>query len=236
METKKSPQRSEQRGNKVLTIIGIVLCVILIPILIVNCTLLVKSFLNQEEVPDFAGYIPLIVLTDSMYPDIKSGDLIFVQKTDAEDVQEGDVISFFDPEGGGSAVVTHKVIERIEEDGRLSFRTQGINNNTADRLPVPSESLVGLYTGTRITGAGNVALFLQSTPGLFVCVLLPLAALVLYEVLHRRKQDKSKDQDIDALMKELEMLKAERAQSEAAAAEAPVGDAEDASQDEKTDA
>lgn len=234
METQKSPQRSGQSGNRALTIIGIVLCVILIPILVVNCTLLVKSFINQDEVPDFAGVIPLIVLTDSMYPDIKSGDLIFVNKTDAQEVQVGDVISFFDPEGGGSAVVTHKVIERIEEDGKISFRTQGINNNTADRLPVPAESLVGLYSGTRLAGAGNVALFLQSTPGLFVCVLLPLAVLVLYEVLHRRKQEKSKDQDIDALMKELEKLKAERAQSETPAAEAPVEQPEDASQDEKT--
>ena len=233
METQKSPQRSGQSGHRALPIIGIVLCVILIPILIVNCTLLVKSLINQDEVPDFAGVIPLIVLTDSMYPDIKSGDLIFVSKTDAAEVQAGDVISFFDPAGGGSAVVTHKVIERIEEDGKLSFRTQGINNNTADRLPVPAESLVGLYSGTRLAGAGNVALFLQSTPGLFVCVLLPLVALVLYEVLHRRKQEKSKDQDIDALMKELEKLKAERAQQEAPAAEVPAKDPEDAPQNDK---
>ena len=59
-----------------LTIVGIIMCVILIPILIVNCTLIVKSFINKEDVPDFGGYLPLIVLTDSMYPEIKGGDLI----------------------------------------------------------------------------------------------------------------------------------------------------------------
>ena len=36
--------------HKVLTVIGTVLCIILIPILIINCTLIIKSF-TSEEVP-----------------------------------------------------------------------------------------------------------------------------------------------------------------------------------------
>ena len=85
---------SEQ--NKVLTVIGIVLCVILVPILIVNCTLIVKSMINKDEVPTFAGVLPLIVLTDSMYPEIKSGDVIVCYSVEADDVEVGQVISFFD--------------------------------------------------------------------------------------------------------------------------------------------
>ena len=57
-------EKTVSKTQKVLTAIGISLCVILIPILIVNCTLIVKSFLNKDEVPDFGGYLPLIVLTD----------------------------------------------------------------------------------------------------------------------------------------------------------------------------
>ena len=40
----------------------------------------------------FGGYCPLIVLTDSMDPEIKSGDLIICQTIDAKDVKVGDVI------------------------------------------------------------------------------------------------------------------------------------------------
>ena len=145
MNQNKTPNNREDKANKILTVIGAVLCVILIPILIVNCTLIVKSLVNKEDVPDFGGFLPLIVLTDSMYPEIKSGDLIFCKTVEAEEVNEGDVISFFDPAGNGSAVVTHKV-ERIEkENGKLSFVTKGINNNTEDRLPVPADNLVGKY-------------------------------------------------------------------------------------------
>ena len=212
MRTKDTPSTL----HKVLTVIGWVLCILLIPILIVNCTLLVKSFVNKDAVPDFAGTLPLIVLTDSMYPDIQSGDLIICQTIDAEDLEVGDVISFYDPASSGSAVVTHQVIEILNEDGSLSFRTKGINNNTEDRLPVPAEKVIAEYTGIRIPGAGNLAIFMQSTAGLLVCVILPIIVFVGYDVIRRRLYEKKKGDDMAALMAELEALKAANAAKEAA--------------------
>lgn len=212
MRTKDTPSTL----HKVLTVIGWVLCILLIPILIVNCTLLVKSFVNKDAVPDFAGALPLIVLTDSMYPDIQSGDLIICQTIDAEDLEVGDVISFYDPASSSSAVVTHMVIEIIDENGMLSFRTKGINNNTEDRLPVPAEKVIAEYTGIRIPGAGNLAIFMQSTAGLLVCVILPIIVFVGYDVIRRRLYEKKKGDDMAALMAELEALKAANAAKEAA--------------------
>jgi len=201
------PTKNQDRLHKVLTVLGTVLCVILIPILIVNCTLLVKSFIHKDEVPDFGGTLPLIVLTDSMYPNIKSGDLIICRTIEAADVQKGDVISFYDPAGNGTTVVTHKVIEIIEKDGVRSFRTQGINNNTADRLAVPAEKVIARYTGIRVPFAGNIAIFMQSTAGLIVCVVLPILLFVGYDVIRRRNYERTKGDDMAALMKELEELR-----------------------------
>lgn len=213
-------ERTVSASQKILTAVGIVLCVILVPILIVNCTLIVKSFLNKDEVPDFGGYLPLIVLTDSMYPDIKSGDLIICKTIDPNDVKEDMVISFFDPEGNGTAVVTHKVVEVLEQDGKRSFRTAGINNNAEDRLPVPAENLVGEYTEIRFGGVGNVALFMQTTAGLVICVLVPIVLFVGYDLIRRKKYEKTKNDDVAALMAELEALKAANAQKDGADAEA----------------
>ena len=168
-------------SNKALTVVGIVLCVVLIPILIVNITLIIKSYTNADEVPGIGGYSPLIVLTGSMEPEIKSGDLIIVKKIDAHDVKVHDVISFFDPDGNGTSILTHEVIEIIEENGTLSFRTKGTANNTADRLAVSADKLVGIYQ-MKIPGAGNVAMFMQSTPGLIVCMVVPLALLIGWDI------------------------------------------------------
>ena len=195
--------------HRLLTVIGTVLCVVLVPILIVNCILIVKSY-TSKEVPDVGGYLPLIVLTDSMYPVIESGDLIICHTAEPEEIQVGDVIAFFDPAGNGSSIVTHRVTEVTEE----GWRTKGDNNNAEDRLTVRQEDLVARYDGTRIAGAGNVALFMQTTPGLIVCVVVPLLLLVGYDALRRRLHEKASKEDTAALMAELEALRAMKAEKE----------------------
>ena len=199
--------------HKVLTVIGTVMCIILIPILIINCILIVKSF-TSEDVPSVAGTLPLIVLTDSMYPVIESGDLIICHTAEPEEIDVGDVIAFFDPAGNGSSIVTHRVLEVTEQDGKIAWKTNGDNNNTEDRLPVPEDKLVAVYEGTRIPGFGNVALFMQSTPGLIVCVVCPILLLVGYDMLRRRMYEKANKQDTDQLLAELEELRRLKSEKE----------------------
>ena len=199
--------------HKVLTIVGTVLCVILIPILIINCTLIVKSF-TSDEVPNVAGTLPLIVLTDSMYPVIESGDLIICHTEDAENIEVGDMIAFFDPAGNGTSIVTHRVVEVTELEGKLAWKTKGDNNNTEDRLLVPADKLVAEYEGLRLAGFGNVALFMQTTPGLIVCVVCPILLLVGYDMIRRRMYEKSNKQDTDQLLAELEELRRLKAEKE----------------------
>ena len=199
--------------HRILTVIGTILCVILVPILIINCILIVKSF-TSEEVPNVAGTLPLIVLTDSMYPVIKSGDLIICHTEEPENIQTGDVIAFFDPAGNGTTIVTHRVLEVTDQDGQLAWRTKGDNNNTEDRLLVTADKLVAVYEGTRIPGAGNVALFMQTTPGLIICVVCPILLLVGYDMIRRKQYEKSSKKDTDALMAELEELRRLKAEKE----------------------
>ena len=199
--------------HKVLPVIGTVLCIIQIPILIINCTLIIKSF-TSEEVPSVAGKLPLIVLTDSMYPVIQSGDLIICSTAQPEEIETGDVIAFFDPAGNGTTIVTHRVLEVTELDGQTAWRTKGDNNNTEDRLLVTGEKLVAVYEGTRLAGFGNVALFMQTTPGLIVCVVCPILLLVGYDMIRRRMYEKANKQDTDQLLAELEELRRLKAEKE----------------------
>lgn len=202
-------------AHKILTIVGTVLCIILIPILLINITLIAKSFINEDEVPSIGGTLPLIVLTDSMYPEIESGDLIICHTAEAKDIKVNDIISFFDPAGNGTSIVTHRVIEIVEENGEIFFRTRGDYNNTEDKELVPAENLVGVYK-TRIAGAGHIAMFMQSTAGLIICVVLPIILLVGYDIIRRRIYEKNNKQDTDALLAELEALRAEKAEKEKA--------------------
>lgn len=181
-----------------------------------NVSMIIQSYINKDEVPSIGSVVPMIVLTDSMDPEIKGGDLILCEKVDATEIQERDIISFFDPAGNGSSVVTHRVIGIIEQDGKLFFRTKGDNNNTEDRLAVPADNLVGRYK-LRLPAIGHVAMFMSTTAGLIICVIVPMVLLVGYDLLRRRLYEKNKQDDTDALLAELEALKAEKAAREAAA-------------------
>lgn len=214
MENKNNSKAAEtSKSHKIMSVIGIIICVLLVPILFVNITLIIKSYTNKDEVPKIGGYCPLIVLTGSMEPSIEDGDLIVVKQIEGEDVKVGDVIAFFDPESTGSSVLTHRVIEVLNEDNSLSFRTKGDANNTEDRLAVSEDKLVGIYK-TRIPAAGNIAMFMQSTAGLVVCVILPIILLVGYDIIRRRRYEKENQKDTAALLAELEALKAEKAAKE----------------------
>lgn len=200
-------------ANRILTVIGTVLCIILVPILIINCILIVKSFIS-EEVPSVAGNLPLIVLTDSMYPEIQSGDLIICRTTEPEEIKVRDVIAFFDPAGNGTSIVTHRVLEVTEQGGQIAWRTKGDNNNTEDRLLVTADKLVAVYEGTRLPGFGNVALFMQTTPGLIICVVCPILLLVGYDMIRRRMYEKANKQDTEQLLAELEELRRLKAEKD----------------------
>lgn len=199
--------------HKVLTVVGTILCIILIPVLTINVTLIIKSLTNSQDVPKVGGYCPMIVLTDSMYPVIQSGDLIICRTIEPENVQESDIISFFDPAGNGTSIVTHRVLEVVREGDTLCYRTKGDANNAEDAKLVPQENLVGVYK-TRIPGAGDVAMFMQTTQGLIICVILPIVLFICYDVIRRRTYERQKQSDTEALLAELEALRAQKAANE----------------------
>ena len=209
-------EQQNSKKLKVPTILGIIFCLILIPILISNLVLIIKGYANPGEIPGYGKTKPLIVLTDSMEPTIHSGDLILIREIDFDDVEEGDIISYFESETQRTTTVTHRVIEIIyDEDGnKLEFVTQGDANNIEDSDHVTRGKLIGVYK-TRIPILGSVAIFLKSTPGLIVAILVPLGLLVGYDVIRRKLYDKKNEEDTNELLKELELLRAEKAKAQA---------------------
>ena len=184
------------------TILGVILCIILIPALIVNITLIVKSFLYPEEVPSFLGYKPFIVLTGSMEPVFYSGDLVMVKEVEADSLQVGDVIAFRE----GTAVITHRIVQVEGADQELRFITKGDNNNVNDRRPVTVEQLEGVYL-YRISKLGNFAMFMQTPVGMALFIALPLLSFILYDILRRTLFERKKAQRTKELEAELESMR-----------------------------
>lgn len=213
-KTEKEEKEQGSIWHRILTVIGTILCIILIPMLVINCTLIFRSYTNKDAVPMVGGIFPMIILTDSMEPEFSSGDLIICKNAKAEDVKEDDIICFYDPDGNGTTTVTHRVKAITkDEDGNLAWETKGDANNTEDAKIVPAENLVGIYQ-RNIPGIGNIAMFIQTTQGLIICVICPIILLLAYDIIRRRIYEKSRKKDTDALMAELQELRAEKEKQE----------------------
>lgn len=213
--------------HKIFTIVGIVLCAILLPMLIVNIIMIINSYTSKDEVPSVGKYVPFIIQSGSMSGVIEGGDIIITTKVEPEDIKLQDIITFYDPKGNGTSTVTHRVIDIEEKDGKLVFTTVGdvvLNENIEqygdfDSIPkeilnsicetVPEDKVISRYK-FRIPLIGHVSLFMSTIPGFIVCVLVPLLLLVGYDVVRRKIADKANNADKDALIAELEALKAEK--------------------------
>ena len=190
--------------QKIVGAVGIALCVVFVPLLLINVTLIVKSYTSPDKVPDFLGYKPFIVLSGSMEPSIMTGDMVFVKETDPDSLKVGDVIAY----KSGSAVVTHRIVEVKSENGETRYVTQGDANNAADQSLVKPADVEGIYQ-RRVAGAGNLAMFMQTTTGMILFVVCPLVLFVLWDVIRRQLESRKEVSRTKELEMELERLRAE---------------------------
>lgn len=204
----KAPEKTA--GKKVLSILGIILCVILIPLLIINLTVIVKSFIYPNEVPSFLGYKPFIVLSNSMLPTIQIGDLVLDKTVEPDTLAVGDIISYRE---GATTVITHRIVKITEDGGTRQFITRGDNNNTDDTNPVAQTDIEGKMINS-IHNVGNAALFMQTKPGMLIFIVLPLLLLVCIELFRRKSVDTTKKQETAELEKELERMRSLIAEKE----------------------
>ncbi len=206
-------KQEKSLGYRITTVIGIVLCVIFIPLILLNTVLIVRSFTDKDHIASVFGVAPVIVLSGSMEPTFSAGDMIFVQKTDPAELKEGDVICYL-PEGGDTAV-THRIMEVQQLDGERAFITQGDFNTIADTNPVTESQVQGKYhEGWRIVGLGNVAVFLQSPFGMVIFIACPVALFLLWDLLRRALENRRRGGETAKLQAELERLRAQVGEQE----------------------
>src|ERR1051326_1420908 len=93
------------------------------------------------------GHPVMTVLSGSMTPVIRTGDLIVddpVTTTQAEHLHVGQIISFREAPGS-RAVITHRIVAVKIQQGAVSYVTKGDANNAADAAPRPASAVVGVY-------------------------------------------------------------------------------------------
>ncbi len=191
--------------QKFKKIVSVLLLLILLPILFVSATILVDSYVHPDEVPSFWGWKPFIVLSGSMETQISPGDVVIVKETDAENLKKGDIIAFKD----GDVVITHRIDEVVEKDGKKEYVTKGDNNTTQDVGYVLPEQVEGVFK-LKIARLGNLAMFVQTPAGMIVCLSIPIIIIILLQSSDSRKEKEEllkKMNEHERMEEEIEKLK-----------------------------
>lgn len=168
--------------NRILKIISsaIFAVLIILIILILLYVVRVKFLANNDRL----GEVRLnfyTILTQSMYPTIKAGDVVVTYMNDDNIYDTGDIITFIS-NANGQITVTHRVEEVYNINGQYSYRTKGDNNNTADKEIVNSGNVLGKVV-FKIPKAGYIQQFLVTKTGWIVAIVLPCLGIVIYDIL-----------------------------------------------------
>lgn len=121
------------------------------------------------------GIEPYVVLSGSMEPELPTGSLIYVTKTDPATLKEGHIITF---RLDGDTVVTHRIVEVLEENGQRSFRTKGDANDVEDSVPVTAGQLLGVPLFS-LPGLGYLTAYITSPAGRYITIAVCLFLLLL---------------------------------------------------------
>lgn len=178
----------KNRNEKIKKIISIFIYIIIIPIIVINITLIVKSFIKPNKIPDFIGYKNFVIVSESMEPTIMVGDAIFVKKVPEKEIKINDIISFHD----GECINTHRIVGVSEENGIKMYRTKGDNNRGEDKEKVSYSQIEGKYL-FKINNFGNLIKVLQSKVTLAILILLVcLNTYFNYRLKYKRKARREK--------------------------------------------
>ena len=150
-----------------------VFLIICIPILVINLIIIIRGNMNPDRVPD-----------------------VIVRKIDSDkSLKNGDIIAF---RTSDNYVVTHRIVETKDENGKRYFTTKGDNNKSNDMDPVAFDKIEGVYV-TKYSKLGNFVLFIQKPIGFVVImIIILLIGVILIIVTGKSKSRVISDDELKA--------------------------------------
>ena len=268
--------------KKVLSIVFNTLFYAFLVILFVFSISNIRS--KKNNIPNIFGTGYLVVQSGSMTGTFEKGDVIWVKIANEKRIKNlkvGDVITFTDPaisetiaqfggEDDGTNLNTHRIVDIVTmPDGSLRYICQGdyvkisfpadvydSSKATNNKIQiVKDDEIKAVYTRNMGKGLTSVLKFAKSSLGFGLCIVLPTAILLVYEVvmlirnimkLNNEKMEAKMAEDKAAQQEDLELqkqrmreellaeLKAEQAKSEKAE-EAEAEKVEEEKKEEQTE-
>lgn len=162
--------------KKILNILKIIILILLI--LFALFTVYQKVFPNN---PSAFGFRTYSIITKSMEPVLKKGDIILVQERNTSSYKVGDIITFKGTSGDlKGKIVTHEIVGIKLENGKNIFYTKGIQNISEDPA-VYEDEILGKYI-YKFKFFSLIERIMDTKIGFILIIIIPLGYIYFYEI------------------------------------------------------
>ncbi len=172
-------QRTGKPIKRIVRLTRLALVLILLPILLVNLSIIVQTAVWPERLPSVLGYKALILMPDS--PD-GSQPVGIIRTRPLDAIGINDTIAY----RKGWTFFIETVHEMDIANGIPTIMTRTGSDNQAALTTVTVDQIEGVLV-SRIPRLGSWALFLQSPMGLLLFMILPVFIFLAQDTLFRRK-------------------------------------------------
>ena len=181
--TEEAIKNRKDKIKKIKMIVHTIFCIILIPLLTYNIFLLIKAVKNPKETPTIFGVKMYVILSGSMRPELDIGDIVIVK--DCNEFKKGDIISF----RKGQSIITHRIIDILNENNEIKYKTKGDNNNSEDKILIKQDDIEGIVIN-KISKIGNFVLIIKDKTILIMVVLFYYIFLVREQSVKKKKDNR----------------------------------------------
>lgn len=189
--------------NKALKIIGNILyyMLVVLVLLILLVVLLQRVTHNSASI---GGIRIFNIVTESMVPEYKVGDILISKSIDPSKIEIGDDVVYMGEVGSFQGkIITHRVID-IEKDGdNYKFHTKGIANEYEDPAVVSEDQIYGtIIYKTHILSF--ISKIINNLYGFYFLIFIPLAVLIIVKIvkIHREKYEENDDDEDEKNVKD----------------------------------
>ena len=134
---------------------------------------------GNYKFPIFGSYV---ILTKSMIPTINVNDAVLVKRSEKDEFDIGDIITFSSIDAANSGMtITHRIVGKQKDlTGNLAFRTKGDNNSRDDNAYVPYNNIYGKVI-LRMPKLGYIQSLISKPIGLIISIFIPIFIVIFVD-------------------------------------------------------
>lgn len=156
---------------------------ILLALFLAYYTISTSIFSKKGE--EYEPFVSLYtIVSGSMEPNINIYDVVISKKVKSpKDIKAGDVITFISTSSISKGMtITHRVVEVIENENGVAYRTKGDNNISPDTAPAEFNNVIGKVI-LRVPQLGRVQSFLGTQGGWLIVIVIPALIIIISDIL-----------------------------------------------------